>query len=335
MFCHFVATGKTLRQRLSDAIRAEIRALGAKKLGCPVGDIDRQLEHLGGRFFDADFPVRRACDEHARRLLADFPALSDHHDDLAELVRRNLRTPSFLVRYFPVGHGTLDAEAMGQALETKDASGLTLREVLRQFLTFLAERCGADERAGYIEAVRRIQTGSHFGRRADAEYEADELQGATAEGLVPNVRLVNGATRQVTRQRLMLTFNTPFYPEVLVASSVMAEGVDLHRHCRHVLHHDLRWNPSDLEQRTGRVDRIGAKAEQCRRPVQVDVPFVAQTQDEKMYRVVTDCERWFGVLMGEEYAVDARSTEAIAARVPLPTSAAGELAFQLGVDADR
>lgn len=74
--------------------------------------------------------------------------------------------------------------------------------------------------------------------------------------MVPNVRVLNGTTRQDTRQRLMLTFNTPFYPEVLVASNVMA-GVDLHRHCRHVLHH-LRWNPSDLEQRTGRVDRIGA-----------------------------------------------------------------------------
>jgi superfamily II DNA/RNA helicase len=122
---------------------------------------------------------------------------------------------------------------------------------------------------------------------------------------------------------------------VLVASSVMAEGVDLHRHCRHVPYHDLRWNPSELEQRTGRVDRIGAKAEQCGRPVQVDIPFVARTQDEKMDRVVTDRERWFGVLMGEEYAADARTTEALAARVPLPAAAATELAYRLGFDADR
>jgi hypothetical protein len=57
--------------------------------------------------------------------------------------------------------------------------------------------------------------------------------------LVPKVRLVNGTTRPETRQRLMLTFNTTFYPEVLVASSVMAERVDRHLNCRHVLHHDL------------------------------------------------------------------------------------------------
>jgi hypothetical protein len=151
-----------------------------------------------------------------------------------------------------------------------------------------------------------------------------------ATSLVPNGRLVNGTTRR----RLTLTFNTPLDPEV-VASRVMAEGVDLHRHRRHVPHHDLRRIPSDLGQRTGRVDRIGAEAEQAGQPVQVDVPFVARTQDEKMYRVVTDRERWFGVLMGVGYAADARTTEALAARVPLPAAAATELAFRLRVTTGR
>jgi superfamily II DNA/RNA helicase len=129
----------------------------------------------------------------------------------------------------------------------------------------------------------------------------------------------------------MLTFNTPFFPEILVASSVLAEGVDLHLNCRHVIHHDLCWNPSTLEQRTGRVDRIGAKAERCCRPVRSYLPYVSETQDEKMYRVVTDRERWFNVVMGESFRLDARSLEQIAERVPLPAAAAAELAFRLGV----
>lgn len=58
------------------------------------------------------------------------------------------------------------------------------------------------------------------------------------------------ASRSDARQKLMLTFNTPFFPLVLIASSVMAEGVDLHLNCRHVIHHDLCWNPSTLEQRS-------------------------------------------------------------------------------------
>ena len=162
-------------------------------------------------------------------------------------------------------------------------------------------------------------------------YSFDELQGEKAERLIPNVRLVNGTTLQQTRQRLMLTFNTPFYPEVLVASSVMAEGVDLHLNCRYTIHHDLCWNPSTLEQRTGRIDRIGGKVEWCGQPILVYLPYVGETQDEKMYRVVMDRERWFKVVMGETYKVDARTTDKLAERLPFPISAAEELSFDLSV----
>ena len=142
-----------------------------------------------------------------------------------------------------------------------DASGLTLLAVVEAFLTFLAERCGPDEREGYLAALTRIQPRTHHGADAIGSYAADELGGERADQLLPNVRLANGRVRQDTRQPLMLPFNTPFYPEVLTASSVLAEGVDLHLNCRFVIHHDLSWNPSTLEQRTGRIDRIGAKCE--------------------------------------------------------------------------
>ena len=51
---------------------------------------------------------------------------------------------------------------------------------------------------------------------------------------------------------------------------------------------------------------------------------LAETQDEKMYRVVMDRERWFSVVMGESFKVDARTTEKLAHRVPLPTMRAAE-----------
>ena len=144
------------------------------------------------------------------------------------------------------------------------------------------------------------------------------------EVLLPNVRLANGGVRQETRRRLMLTFNTPFFPEVLVASSVMAEGVDLHQDCRYVVHHDLAWNPSTLEQRTGRVDRIGSKAETSQQPVVVYEPYLAGTHDEKMFRVVKDRERWFGVVMGETPDSGERATEQQALRDALATSSRRE-----------
>jgi len=332
VFCHYVATGRVVRQKVSDAIHAEVLRLGAEKLKMPEGEVANQLDLIGKRFFDEDSPIRRACDAEATELISQYPALADRQDELVEIIRRNVRTPSFLVRYFPLDREKLDDDAMKAALETRDLSGLTLRQILGQFLTFLVERCGEADRERYINAVKRIQTGAHFGVDATREYEDDELQGARVDQLLPNVRLVNGTTRSDTRQRLMLTFNTPFYPEVLIASSVMAEGVDLHLNCRFVLHHDLCWNPSTLEQRTGRVDRIGAKAEFAGQPIHIYLPFIAETQDEKMYRVVMDRERWFNVVMGEDYKVDVRTTEKLASRIPFPADAANELAFELNVE---
>jgi superfamily II DNA/RNA helicase len=159
----------------------------------------------------------------------------------------------------------------------------------------------------------------------------DDEEGDTGS-LLPNVRLVNGKTRDATRRTLMLAFNTPFFPEVLIASAVMAEGVDLHLACRHVIHHDLDWNPSVLEQRTGRLDRIGGKSEVVGRPIHVYEPFVEATQDEKLYRVVKDRERWFNVIMGEGMTIDEAATDRAANRAALPAALNDSLAMNLGLN---
>ena len=46
---------------------------------------------------------------------------------------------------------------------------------------------------------------------------------------------------------------------LLLATDAAAEGLNLHSRCRTVLHFELPWSPSRLEQRTGRVDRIGQR----------------------------------------------------------------------------
>jgi hypothetical protein len=334
VFCHYIATGRALRLCLSRAIQNEIARLGADKMGCDTSEATSELERLGKRFFDEDSPARRACDEQVHGILKQYRALAPHAEELADVIRRYVRTPSFLVRHFDLAGGRLDENAVVHAFDRCDASQLCLRRALEDFFEFLASRCDQDGRQRYIAAVGLVQTGTHVGREAVRSFLPDELdQARDGRGrlLLPNVRLVNGATRSETRQRLMLTFNTPFYPEVLIASSVMAEGVDLHLNCRYVIHHDLCWNPSTLEQRTGRIDRIGAKAERCGQPIHVYLPYVAETQDEKMYRVVMDRDRWFSVVMGEKFKVDARTTERLAGRVAFPASAASELAFRLEV----
>ncbi len=332
VFCHYVATGRALRRELCFAIDGEIGRRGGELIGCAPAQARGQLERIGQRFFDTDSPVRRECDAAVLCMVERFPALAPYTEDLQQIVRRYLRTPSFLTRYMPLRGGELPLDAVARALKSCDASGASLEQVLTGFFRFLADTCGAADRERHIEAAARIQTGSHIAGDATAPLEGEDVGGGPLEGLLPNVRLVNGSTGTQTRQRLMLAFNTPFYPEVLIASSVMSEGVDLHLNCRHVIHHDLCWNPTTLEQRTGRVDRIGAKAERVGHPIFVYLPYISETQDEKMYRVVMDRERWFSVVMGEDYKLDPRALERLAARLPFPETAARELAFRLGVE---
>jgi len=331
IFCHYIVTGRILRQLISHFINREIVKMGAQQLGCPSKFVFLELDRIGKRFFDTESPIRMACDHEIQKILTDFPKLRAFHHELIVLIRRYIRTPSFLVRYFSLQEGQIGEDSMVQAFDKTDGSGLTLRQILRYFFIFLDVHCSDGERKSYIGALDAIQTGSISGKDASKTFSEDEIQGDRTEKLVPNVRLVNGATKQESRQRLMLTFNTPFYPEILVASSVMAEGVDLHLNCREVIHHDLCWNPSTLEQRTGRVDRIGSKGERCGNPISVYLPYIGGTQDEKMYRVVMDRERWFKVVMGEQFKVDARTTDRMADRLPLPRKAAEDLAFRLEV----
>lgn len=64
---------------------------------------------------------------------------------------------------------------------------------------------------------------------------------------------------------------------------------------------------------------------------EVYLPYISETQDEKMYKVVTERERWFNIIMGDNYKVDAENTDKYAERIPLPEELSRELSFNLEV----
>lgn len=57
-------------------------------------------------------------------------------------------------------------------------------------------------------------------------------------------------------QRIMSSFNTPFFPDVLISTSVLQEGVNLQFFCDKIIHYGIAWTPGDNEQRVGRIDRM-------------------------------------------------------------------------------
>ena len=64
----------------------------------------------------------------------------------------------------------------------------------------------------------------------------------------------------VRQEQVRAAFNSPFWPYVLVSTSVGQEGLDFHPYCHAVMHWNLPSNPVDLEQREGRVHRYKGHA---------------------------------------------------------------------------
>jgi superfamily II DNA/RNA helicase len=48
---------------------------------------------------------------------------------------------------------------------------------------------------------------------------------------------------------------------ILLATDAASEGLDLQNHCSRLIHYEIPWNPNRMEQRNGRIDRYGQKAE--------------------------------------------------------------------------
>ncbi len=320
VFCHYVKTGRALRTHISYLMRKKLYEQAANKLSCNMDEVEYQLEKNAKRFRKGSGLYRR-MEEIVGAIISRYKNLESDRDCLLKIVHHFMITPTFLVRYFEFAGSTVQPESLHLAFEYREKSGLSFSELLRHFCKFLNELT-SDERGDYLQALDSIQTG-------DITLKSDVNDKDEKDAILASVRLINGSVKQDTRQNLMLAFNTPFYPEILIASSVMAEGVDLHLNCRHLIHYDLSWNPSDLEQRTGRVDRLGAKAEKAGQPIHIYYPYLEGTQDEKMYRVVMDRDRWFNVVMGGTFEVDYQTTEKLSERIPLPSQVLQQLKMDL------
>ena len=335
VFGFYRHTCRALRIHISQEIESRMFAAARRRLGEAGREADRQaverlLEGIQKRFVDDPrSPGRRALDKALANIMAghakalDVVRMSEEQRDLlTDVMRRFLRVTTTLVRCFPIEElaDLKPAEVIGKALDQADGSGASWRQKFNGFIEFLVE-CSTEERASYLEAARRTQTG---GIRVEDGAE-DESEDSTVT--LANVQVATGVTRRETRARLMRAFNTPFFPDILVCSQVMGEGVDLQRFCRHVIHHDLAWNPSTIEQRTGRIDRLGCKAE-GRQAIVVYLPYLAGTADERQYQVMSDREQWFRVVMGQE-EVARLITPDSERTIPLPDAISSELSFKL------
>jgi hypothetical protein len=83
------------------------------------------------------------------------------------------------------------------------------------------------------------------------------------------IGIFTGITSQERREEVKRAFNADPDVEplrILICTDAAREGINLQSHCSDLIHFDLPWNPSRLEQRNGRIDRKLQPAKQvvCR-----------------------------------------------------------------------
>ena len=74
------------------------------------------------------------------------------------------------------------------------------------------------------------------------------------------VAIIHGGVDVDKRWEELDRFRSSKGPRILLASEVGSEGIDL-QFCRILVNYDLPWNPMRVEQRIGRIDRVGQKAD--------------------------------------------------------------------------
>lgn len=78
--------------------------------------------------------------------------------------------------------------------------------------------------------------------------------------LFRNISPIIGTTGQdgLKKTRVAAQFRLPGFPYILITTDILKEGEDLHTFCKNIYHYGIAWSPIDMEQRTGRIDRIGS-----------------------------------------------------------------------------
>ena len=110
-------------------------------------------------------------------------------------------------------------------------------------------------------------------------------------------RVLHGGTDD-NKQDAIDQFRESGHVRVLLASEVASEGVDL-QFCSVVINYDLPWNPMKVEQRIGRVDRIGQRSEK----VLIWNIGHADTIDERIYKLLLQKLKIFERSLGGMEAV--------------------------------
>ena len=146
--------------------------------------------------------------------------------------------------------------------ETKIAS--TLQEAERNLRGIIAKwpAEGPDSKYdSFVAILRSIQSEEHRLKVMVFAFFKDTLNylhsRLTKDGF--KSRIIHGDVKPEERLKIVDDFREKQETEILLSSRVGSEGLDF-QFCNVLFNYDLPWNPMEVEQRIGRLDRIGQES---------------------------------------------------------------------------
>lgn len=184
------------------------------------------------------------------------PLYAEVAEDMGEQVESNKSPPGDVPPLIGELVTRLAGEFNVEDLRASDTKYGRLSMVLRRFLT--------------DHEQEKVVIFAYF--RATLDYLNERL----AEDGIPSIVLKGG--EGLDKQEVIRAFRKPGGPRVLLSSEVGSEGIDL-QFCHVLVNYDLPWNPMRVEQRIGRLDRIGQESDR----ISIWNLFAAETIDERIH----------------------------------------------------
>jgi superfamily II DNA or RNA helicase len=222
---------------------------------------ERQLHTVLDRFAEAVRREDEQRDDTALALAVLRKRAMSSASSLARTVQRRLdqltATPAAVDEQLMLDFG----DAAGEQDADQDPAWMCppLRDAARErrLLTALAGAAAAAAvHESKVTALRRLLARLHEPVLVFTEYRDTLLHLRTTAA--PDAAVLHGGLTRAERAAAVDLF-TRGTARVLLATDAAGEGLNLHHRCRIVVNVELPWNPVRLEQRTGRVDRIGQR----------------------------------------------------------------------------
>lgn len=191
-------------------------------------------------------------------------ALRDGQTALHDAIHRVEIHRQLVAQSFRTGHPGIDLYLARLILGETELSESRRQDLLRLLCGMLDEQRGFDAFSSAtelrllndnLELVIKNNLAGVYAR------SPDELR-VWLNRQIPSSAPIIGANGETTANRSVQArkFRMPGYPLILVSTDVFQEGEDLHTFCDSVIHYGLSSSPVGIEQKIGRVDRVGAFA---------------------------------------------------------------------------